>query len=99
MTSPTSGSYTPGPATGGCRTGKLQFATRKQAKARARTMRGSGLNAYRCEHCDWFHLGHKPQRVRNGEIDKAAWLHGGPIPTPRPPSPADLARLTRKPTA
>jgi hypothetical protein len=74
MTSPTSGTYTPAPARGDCPSGKVQFATRKQAKV-TRKWRGlKGLAIYRCEACGWLHLGHLPSRVRNGEVDKDAWL-------------------------
>ncbi len=74
MTSPTSGTYTPAPARGDCPSGKVQFATRKQAK-RGRRFRGlTDVRAYRCGDCAFWHLGHVPQRVRNGEVDKSAWL-------------------------
>lgn len=70
----TSGTYVPGPARGDCASGKVQYATRKQAKAWARKVhRGESVGVYLCE-CGWHHIGHKPSRVRNGEIDKAAWL-------------------------
>lgn len=75
MTSPTSGTYTPPPGRGRCPTGKVCFATRKQARQSRRKVSSSDpIGIYRCPACDWFHLGHKPQRVRNGEIDKSAWL-------------------------
>lgn len=66
--------YVPPPARGDCPTRKVQFANRKQAKAGARNLNDSALGVYRCPSCDWFHVGHKPQRVRNGEIDKGDWL-------------------------
>lgn len=69
----TSGTYVPPPARGDCPTGKVQFASRKQARRGAR-FRAISLSAYRCGDCDWWHLGHVPQRVRNGEVDKGAWL-------------------------
>lgn len=62
------------PARGSCSSGKVQFATRKQAKAAARTYRDAGLGAYPCDDCSWFHIGHTPQRVRNGDVPKSAWL-------------------------
>lgn len=65
--------YVPPPAHGSCRSGKVQFATRKQARQGRRTIADSSLTIYRCGECDWFHLGHLPQRVRNGEVDKAVW--------------------------
>lgn len=73
MTSPTSGTYTPPPAHGSCPSGKVQFATRKQARRGAK-FRAVRLSVYRCERCGWYHLGHLPDRVRNGEVDKGAWL-------------------------
>lgn len=73
MTSPTSGTYTPSPARGDCPTGKVQFATRKQAKATRQYRALKGIAVYRCE-CGWYHLGHLPARVRNGEVGKDAWL-------------------------
>jgi hypothetical protein len=59
---------------GDCPTGKVQYSTRRQAKSSARRRNRTDLAAYPCDQCDWFHLGHKPQRVRNGDIDKNAWL-------------------------
>lgn len=73
MTSPTSGTYTPAPARGDCPSGKVQFATRKQAR-RGTRYRAARMSAYRCERCGWWHAGHLPVRVRNGDVDKAAWL-------------------------
>ena len=70
----TSGTYVPPPSRGACPTGKVEFATRKQAKSWRRKMDGDPVGAYRCGECEWWHLGHKPGRVRNGEIDKADWL-------------------------
>ena len=60
--------------TGACRSRKLQFDTRRAARRAARRMHDSALNVYRCPECGWFHIGHLPQRVRNGEVDKAAWI-------------------------
>lgn len=74
MTSPTSGTYVPGPARGDCPSGKIQYANRKQARAYVRSTHDGALRAYRCPDCEWIHVGHKPQRVLNGEIDKQAWL-------------------------
>jgi hypothetical protein len=74
MTSPTSGTYTIPPARGDCPSGKVQFATRKQAKKGARFRSLSGLAAYKCGECEFWHLGHVPARVRNGGVDKDAWL-------------------------
>lgn len=98
MTSPTSGIETPPAGRGECPSGKVQFATRKQARvARSKTARGE-LNIYRCPACGWLHLGHMPKRVRNGSIDKDAWLavKDKPAkPRARKPkfSPADMARI------
>lgn len=75
MTSPTSGARPPLPTRGGCSTGKVRFPTRRQARvARRKIPTGDPLSVYRCPECDWFHLGHRPPRVRNGEVDKGAWL-------------------------
>lgn len=74
MTSPNSGTFTPSAARGDCSTGKVQFANRKQAKRGRRFRNLEGVSVYRCTECDWFHLGHLPKRVKNGEVDKSAWL-------------------------
>lgn len=73
---PTSGAYIPAPARGDCPSGKVQYASRKQAKAWAKKAHRAGdpMGAYPCGDCGWFHIGHKPTRVRNGEVDKDAWL-------------------------
>lgn len=63
----------PPPGTGACASGKLQYANRKQAKIARGHIGDHGLRIYRCE-CGWLHLGHMPRAVRNGTIDKAAWL-------------------------
>jgi hypothetical protein len=68
-----SGTYVPPPARGDCPTGKVQFASRKQARRGAR-FRSVRLSAYDCDQCAFWHLGHLPTRVRNGEIDKDAWI-------------------------
>lgn len=65
----------PTPARGDCATGKVQYATRKQARQAARKMPGgTRCRTFPCPRCGWFHVGHVPQRVRNGEVEKAAWL-------------------------
>lgn len=66
------GSYVPAPARGDCPSGKVQYASRKQARRDASRIAGR-IGVFNCPDCDWFHLGHLPQRVRNGEIDKPAW--------------------------
>lgn len=68
------GTYVVPPSRGDCPSGKMQFAQRKQARAAARNLNASSLGVYRCPSCDWFHVGNMPERVRNGEVDKAAWL-------------------------
>lgn len=80
---------------GDCPTGKVQYSTRGQAKGSARRRNDNTLSAYRCAQCDWFHLGHKPQRVRNGEVDKAAWIDAiGPKSRRRRPAVTDPASFT-----
>lgn len=75
MTSPTSGTYVPPPSRGGCSTGKVGFSTRKQARsARRKVPTGDPLGVYRCPECTRFHLGHRPQQVRNGVVGKDVWL-------------------------
>lgn len=59
---------------GECKSGKVQYANRKQARAAAKHLPSQRLGVYRCPACDWFHLGHLPQRVRAGDVDKEAWL-------------------------
>ena len=67
----------PPPGTGACPSGKLQYANRKQAKiARSHHRSRDKLRVYRCGDCGWCHLGHQPDAVRNGKLDKAAWLAG-----------------------
>jgi hypothetical protein len=49
--------------------GKRCYASRKQARAAERDLRGRGhyldrLSPYRCG--DWWHLGHLPRSVRDG---------------------------------
>lgn len=40
-------------------TGKLRFVSRKAAKVNLRQMGDSSMGAYRCVHCDGFHIGHE----------------------------------------
>lgn len=68
------GTYALPPARGNCPSGKVQFATRKQAKVTAKRANDRTSRVYDCDLCGFFHNGHVPQRVRNGDIDKAAWL-------------------------
>lgn len=60
---------------GSCRaTGKIAFTSRREAKARRRKIPGgTKLNIYRCPACDYLHLGHMPQAVRNGQLTKPDW--------------------------
>src|SRR4051794_28458096 len=69
-----SGTYTPASGRGDCRSGKVQYSTRKQARQAAKHLPGERLGTYFCETCEWFHVGHMPQRVRSGLVDKDAWL-------------------------
>lgn len=65
------------PGRGGCPTGKFRYSNRKQAKKLGRRIATHRtVRAYPCPECDGFHLGHKPQRVRNGTVDKDDWLNG-----------------------
>lgn len=73
MTSPT-GTFVLPPARGDCTTGKVQFVSRKQARSWRKKTGTGPVGAYRCGMCGFWHLGHQPQRVRNGSIDKVAWL-------------------------
>ena len=62
-------------------TGKRRYSDRKRAKsARGRTRQHDSskgrLNVYRCDFCGFFHLGHLPPEVRNGEVDKREWRTG-----------------------
>lgn len=45
-------------------TGKRRWSTRKDAKD-ARLGLGEGLQVYRCEHCDGWHIGHHAARPRH----------------------------------
>lgn len=52
--------------------GKRTFGSKKAAKRyhrRALTVHGGGeaLDAYRCPHCGWFHLGHKGPHIVEAE--------------------------------
>jgi hypothetical protein len=67
-------SYVPPPAPGNCPSGKWQYANKRQARNARRRLNDTSLRIYRCPDYSWLHIGHIPQRVRNGDIDKAAWL-------------------------
>jgi len=92
-----SGTHTPGSARGDCRSDKVQYPTRKEARHAARHLPGEKLGTYRCPFCGWFHVGHIPQRVRAGEVDKSAWLDSKSRKRRKkaPPAftPSDLARI------
>lgn len=55
-----------------CRTGKLAYVARREAKAHARRLKrtathdGHGLRPYRCPSCGLWHVGHLPPEVRVG---------------------------------
>lgn len=55
----------PRPAAVQCH-GKVKYRTKawaKQAAKRVPTKSGCGfLQAYRCPHCDFFHIGHRPAK-------------------------------------
>lgn len=52
-------------------TGKKMWSSRQQAKLVARRVNpGQHMSAYRCEGCDWFHIGHMPQIVKAGDLDR-----------------------------
>jgi hypothetical protein len=54
--------------------GKRSYPTRSEARqaARAHSINADKFNVYRCG--DGWHLGHLPQAVRSGELDKDEWL-------------------------
>lgn len=88
-----------------CTCGKVRFFDRRSAKRRIRALQGrvGRLHAYRCpDGADCWHIGHLPQRVRNGAVDKDAWLDSKSRarPTPPPPpatfTPTDMARLASR---
>lgn len=55
--------------------GKRRYTTRKYARrARNATPSVGHLSIYRCEFCDFYHLGHMPDDVRRGDTDKDLWL-------------------------
>lgn len=42
---------------------KRQYSSRKNARAAARDVGDSNLHAFRCVHCDLWHIGHKDRRT------------------------------------
>lgn len=58
--------------------GKIRYLDKAAARQARKHMIGAGkvngkLNAYVCDYCGFFHLGHMPQVVRNGQVDKDQW--------------------------
>lgn len=56
----------------GCTCGKVRYQSRRQAK---RTLRkeshwDQNMSAYPCPTSTFFHLGHMPAAVRNGDLDR-----------------------------
>lgn len=53
-------------------TGKRMWSSRRQVKLTARRVNpGEHMSAYRCPACDWWHIGHMPNAVRTGDLDRA----------------------------
>jgi rubredoxin len=55
--------------TSDCLSGKRAFATRADAKSHARKAKqfGAGhMRAYACPQCQYWHIGHTPEGIRNG---------------------------------
>jgi hypothetical protein len=51
-------------------TGKRQYRQKDRAKRDARLARNGpagNVRPYRCSHCGWWHLGHKPYDARKAE--------------------------------
>ncbi len=48
--------------------GKRQYETRSDAQSdakRVKSMNGwAGLRAYKCLHCEYYHIGHQPKRTK-----------------------------------
>lgn len=56
-------------------TGKKSYTSKRDARsARRRHHAGAQLNVYRCTSCGFLHLGHMPQRVRSGDVEKTDWM-------------------------
>lgn len=59
--------------TNSCSTGKRSWQSRTDAKSYAKMLGRQGkpgMNAFRCEECGLFHIGHLPYAVRTGEIGR-----------------------------
>lgn len=65
--------------------GKKSYTTRDLAKQASREMHDPGMREYRCDaEPDYWHIGHLPEKVRNGKV--TADEHYGRVPSP-PPGP------------
>lgn len=53
--------------------GKRQFTSRRTAAATAKQIRGRHMSAYRCDECEFWHLGHLPANVVHGFADRRAY--------------------------
>lgn len=58
-----------------CPCGKRSYHTKKLAKA-ARKNHGRDLRAYRCPEFDGWHLGHLPDDIRHGDVDRQTVFGG-----------------------
>lgn len=58
----------------GCRTGKVKYERRSDARKAARNLTGSlgRMNPYRCPLCRWYHIGHPKEDIVTGEIETEA---------------------------
>ena len=54
-------------------TGKRQWPSRRAAQATSKQIRGNHMSAYRCDHCEFWHLGHLPRNVVHGFADRRAY--------------------------
>ena len=54
--------------------GKRAYPSRREARARAKQIPGTHMNAYRCPHGAGWHLGHLPDDVRHGDLPKDEYL-------------------------
>jgi hypothetical protein len=50
-----------------CPTGKRPYDTRAQARLCRKRYPGAARRAYRCPHCDQWHLGRLPQTIKHGD--------------------------------
>lgn len=60
--------------TGICKSGKRGYWTRAGAANQAKTMKketgDKGLHAYDCPFCEYFHVGHMSEAVRQGRVTR-----------------------------